>query len=1033
MNSHIYRRFRKPAIVLLFLFMLTLASQGVRAAETVPVIPTGEDTVVRFAARELAGLLDSVYADAEFPVKSEEPGSGRAIFLGTPQTSPLIREMVDQEELSQKDAFVVRTGEVSGHQVGVIAGESPRAVLYSVYELLEELGCGFYLSYNAMPGEKAGSFSFEKWDFSDQPLTGDRIVFDWHNFLSSCSTWDLPHWRKWIAQAARMRYSGVMVHAYGNNPMFQFSHNGKTKPVGYLATTARGRDWGTQHVNDVRRLHGGQVFKDPVFGSEASKVEPEKRVEATRKLMRKAFDAARRRGLDVHFALDVDTRSSNPAEVIRTLPESARFESAGRPLANPDTPEGYAYYRSMIHALLESYPQITDLVVWHRRRSTLWRRLKVEDFPEAWKPIYKTALAEHPEVSDHPDSPSMFAISRIARAFRRILDEMGRDDVELNTGTWGFSHLPAANAFMPDGVALMALDWSTIFDTPQREKEIKAVSGDRKMIPIVWAHHDDRTYMGRSYTPYEDFAATLNDYGAAGFGIIHWITRPLDLYFKSHGQQVWKRFANQPLSRTCRRMAERTFGGQAKGPMARYLADWVRTAPQFGRETSDRFMDRPVSNVEQILEGCERRLSLLDKVDIETLPAGGRCHYRYYRLSESFYKEFFRSEFNRQQALQRWQSADLEGARELLQKCDPEAAIQTAAEAFSQCGITRGEQALIISLNLRWLPYFESNRQMLGMAPVRINYQPTRHEPLAQGAGHHTFFVDAECNLWGGLGERETGVPVRGEVPRGIKETEPQAEIARTWLVSENPIKLSLKTLMGQSLAPGEYRVELLFPARSKEAGTLPEAMDVALQGKSGAEDVTARVDLSNAEREGKKCVRVSRSLRVEQGGIDARVTGVGGPAVLAGAVIHPVEVDEPEPVKRQRTEDELQIKAATASESVSFQYGPVKSVDLDRQTRWAAEGDGQWIQYDLGKKHLVTDLSIAWYQGQARHYRFEVAVSDTGEDWKTIFEGQSSASTSALEKVKIPETRARYLRIICHGNDKNDWNSIHDVLIETE
>ena len=1033
MSSVIPGSFRKLAICLFLLWLASGAAVDAAATDRVPVVVMSDDRVLRFAADELSGYLEKIYIDADFPVQNNLPEGDRAILLGTPMASDIIRGFVDAEVVGPEDSFVVRTGKLAETPVGVIAGHNPRAVLYGVYELLEELGCGFYLSYNAMPAGTAGSFSFQEWHLADRPLTGDRIVFDWHNFLSSCSTWDLPHWRKWIAQAARMRYSGVMVHAYGNNPMFQFSHNGKTKPVGYLATTARGRDWGTQHVNDVRRLHGGQVFEDPVFGSEASKVQPEKRVEATRELMRKAFDAARRRGLDVHFALDVDTRSSNPPEVIRTLPESARFESAGRPLANPDTPEGYAYYRSMIHALLESYPQITDLVVWHRRRSTLWRRLKVEDFPEAWKPIYRASLAQHPDVNDHPDSPSMFAISRIVRAFRKILDEMGRDDVELSTGTWGFSHLPAANAFMPDGVALMALDWSTIFDTPQREKEIKAVSGDRKMIPIVWAHHDDRTYMGRSYTPYDDFAATLNDYDAAGFGIIHWITRPLDIYFKSHGQQVWKRFANQPLSRTCRRMAERTFGGQATGPMARYLEDWVHTAPQFGRETSDRFMDRPVSNVEEILEGCERRLSLLDKVDIESLPAGGCCHYRYHRLCERFYNKFFRSEFNRQQALQRWQSADLEGTRKLLQKCDPEAAIQTAAEAFSQCGITRGEQALIISLNLRWLPYFESTRQMLGMAPVRINYQPTRHEPLAQGAGHHTFFVDAECNLWGGLGERETGVPVRGEVPRGIKETEPQAEIARTWLVSENPIKLSLKTLMGQSLAPGEYRVELLFPARSKEAGTLPEAMEVVLQGKSGAEAVTARVDLSDSELEGKKCVRVSRSLRVEQGAIDARVTGVGGPAVLAGAVIHPVEVDEPEPVKRQRTEEELQIKAATASESVSFQYGPVKSVDLDRQTRWAAEGDGQWIQYDLGKKHLVTDLSIAWYQGQARHYRFEVAVSDNGEDWKTIFKGRSSASTSALENVEIPETRARYLRINCHGNDKNDWNSIHDVLIEGE
>ena len=1026
MGASRIRGWRRLTVTVLLLLLALLAAEA-RGGEKIPVVPAGKDPVVRFAADELSRLLGRIYADSKFLVRQNVPEAGRAIVLGMSTDSELIRDAVDAERLSKKDSFVVRTAQSGGRTVGVIAGQSPRAVLYGVYELLEELGCGFYLSYNAMPAEEARAFSFKKWDFADRPLTGDRIVFDWHNFLSSCSTWDLSHWRKWIVQAARMRYSGVMVHAYGNNPMFQFTHNGETKRVGYLATTARGRDWGTQHVNDVRRLHGGEIFEDPVFGSDAAKVPPGERVKATRKLMRKAFDEARRRGLDVHFALDVDTRSSNPPEVIETLPERARFESGGHPLANPDTPEGYAYYESMIDALMESYPQITDLVVWHRRGRTLWRRLKVEDFPEAWKPAYRQALEEHPEVSDHPDSPSMFAISRIVRVFRRILDEMGREDVELSTGTWGFSHLPAANAFMPDGVALMALDWSTIFDTPHREKEIKAVSGDREMIPIVWAHHDDRTYMGRSYTPYEDFAATLNDYGAAGFGIIHWITRPLDLYFKSHGQQVWQRFANQPLSRTCRRTAERTFGSEAAGPMARYLEDWVRTAPQFGRETSDRFMDRPVSNLEEVVDGCERRLSILGEVDVGSIPEGGRCNYRYYRLLERFCIEFFRSEFNRQQALQRWQGADLEGARELLEKCDPAGAIETCAEAFGQCGITRGGQALIISLNLRWLPYIESNRQMVGLAPTRINYQPTRHEPLAQGAGHNTFFVDSEQDFWIGHGERETGVSVRGEVPRGNGETEPEAEIARTWLESDEPISLNLKTMMGQSLAPGEYRVELLFPAQG------PDAVDVVLRGRAAADGVKARVELSGSGEMDRKRVTVSRSLRVDKGNIDLRATGVNGPAVLAGVVIHPVEVDEPEPVKRQRTEDELQIEAATASESVSFQYGPVKSVDLDRQTRWAAEGDEQWIQYDLGEKRLVTDLSISWYQGQARHYRFEVAISDEGENWKTIFTGQSSASTSALESVDIPESRARYIRITCHGNDKNEWNSIHDVLIEGE
>ena len=84
-----------------------------------------------------------------------------------------------------------------------------------------------------------------------------RIVFNWHNFLSGCTGWDLEDWQKWIDQSVKMRYNTIMVHAYGNNPMVQFVFNGQEKPLGYLTTTISGRDWGAQHVNDVRKVVSG--------------------------------------------------------------------------------------------------------------------------------------------------------------------------------------------------------------------------------------------------------------------------------------------------------------------------------------------------------------------------------------------------------------------------------------------------------------------------------------------------------------------------------------------------------------------------------------------------------------------------------------------------------------------------------------------------------------------------------------------------------------------------------------------------------
>ena len=106
--------------------------------------------------------------------------------------------------------------------------------------------------------------SFKDCNLADKPLVPTRLVFDWHNFLSGCSTWNLPEWQSWIRQSQKMGYNAIMVHAYGNNPMVSFTFNGKTKPVGYLSTTVRGRDWSTMHVNDVRQLWGGAGFTAPV-------------------------------------------------------------------------------------------------------------------------------------------------------------------------------------------------------------------------------------------------------------------------------------------------------------------------------------------------------------------------------------------------------------------------------------------------------------------------------------------------------------------------------------------------------------------------------------------------------------------------------------------------------------------------------------------------------------------------------------------------------------------------------------------------
>ena len=41
-------------------------------------------------------------------------------------------------------------------------------------------------------------------------VAGERIIFNWHNFLSSCSTWDADDWRGWVGRASSDGYNAIM-------------------------------------------------------------------------------------------------------------------------------------------------------------------------------------------------------------------------------------------------------------------------------------------------------------------------------------------------------------------------------------------------------------------------------------------------------------------------------------------------------------------------------------------------------------------------------------------------------------------------------------------------------------------------------------------------------------------------------------------------------------------------------------------------------------------------------------------------------
>lgn len=121
--------------------------------------------------------------------------------------------------------------------------------------------------------------------------------------------------------------------------------------------------------------------------------------------------------------------------------------------------------------------------------------------------------------------------------------------------------------------------------------------------------------------------------------------------------------------------------------------------------------------------------------------------------------------------------------------------------------------------------------------------------------------------------------------------------------------------------------------------------------------------------------------------------------------------------------------------EGLNDGHGPELAVDgdyLDVESRWSADGDGRWIQFDLGGIGTVTQLSTAWYKANERTAFFDVETSLDGLAWTTQYTNAQSQGTTDLSALDLKQTEARYIRIVGRGNSMSGWNSLLEAEVET-
>jgi hypothetical protein len=146
-------------------------------------------------------------------------------------------------------------------------------------------------------------------------------------------------------------------------------------------------------------------------------------------------------------------------------------------------------------------------------------------------------------------------------------------------------------------------------------------------------------------------------------------------------------------------------------------------------------------------------------------------------------------------------------------------------------------------------------------------------------------------------------------------------------------------------------------------------------------------------------------------------------------------QIGSPSSTWNSITEVDIYSPHAVAAVAASGHDGNVPQNTLDNNlgTRWSANGDGQWIRYDLGTAKAIGGVDIAWYQAAGQQWEsvFDIEVSPDNATWTRVFSGRSIAGYVQYQRYEFSTVSCRYVRIVGHGqigSPSSTWNSITEV-----
>ena len=212
--------------ILAILAIFVSGASGLNAWATTNrvVVVVGENAPQpeRFAASELCGYLEKLFAVNAEPTTKVGPSASAIFLIGNSTTNPLIKNF---PKVSDQGIVIQRMAGAAAPPTLIVGGGSPQATMWAVYELAERWGVRYLISRDALPAKSR--FSMPDLHVVMEPLFRVRAHGTTNvDFADSGEGWGIQDWRSLINQLAKMKYNRLNVGGYAWQPYLKYQVDG---------------------------------------------------------------------------------------------------------------------------------------------------------------------------------------------------------------------------------------------------------------------------------------------------------------------------------------------------------------------------------------------------------------------------------------------------------------------------------------------------------------------------------------------------------------------------------------------------------------------------------------------------------------------------------------------------------------------------------------------------------------------------------------------------------------------------------------